>query len=106
MADSPDAMTSARPYRRALPMSHAREEIKRCSGSQFDPKVVDVFMTIPERHWLDLRENLGSPFRLAHLKNLYTRLSPEILLFILKNPYSALLKHLRIAYASPRRRRL
>jgi len=27
-------------------------------------------MTIPEQHWLDLREHLGSPFRLAHLKNL------------------------------------
>ncbi len=70
IADSLDAMISDRPYRRALPMSHAREEIKRCSGSQFDPAVVDVFMTIPEQHWLDLRENLGSPFRLAHLKNL------------------------------------
>jgi putative nucleotidyltransferase with HDIG domain len=70
IADSLDAMISDRPYRRALPMSHAREEIKRCSGSQFDPKVVEVFMSIPEQHWLDLRENLGSPFRLAHLKNL------------------------------------
>jgi putative nucleotidyltransferase with HDIG domain len=70
IADSLDAMISDRPYRRALPMSHAREEIKRCSGSQFDPAVVDVFMTIPEQHWLDLREHLGSPFRLAHLKDL------------------------------------
>jgi response regulator RpfG family c-di-GMP phosphodiesterase len=51
-------------------MSHACEEIKRCSGSQFDPEVVKVFMTIPEQHWIELRENLGSPFRLAHLKNL------------------------------------
>src|SRR6266850_334726 len=70
IADSLDAMISDRPYRRALPMSHAREEIRRCSGSQFDPQVVDVFMSIPEQHWLELRENLGSPFRLAHLKNL------------------------------------
>ena len=70
IADSLDAMISDRPYRRALPMSHAREEIKRCSGSQFDPQVVDVFMSIPEQHWVDLRENLGSPFRLAHLRNL------------------------------------
>jgi len=70
IADSLDAMVSDRPYRRALPMSHAREEIKRCSGSQFDPAVVDVFMSIPEQHWLELREHLGSPFRLAHLKNL------------------------------------
>jgi len=70
VADSLDAMVSDRPYRRALPMSHAREEIRRCSGSQFDPQVVKVFLAIPEQNWLDLRENLGSPFRLAHLKNL------------------------------------
>jgi response regulator RpfG family c-di-GMP phosphodiesterase len=70
IADCLDAMVSDRPYRRALPMSHALEEIKRCSGSQFDPEVVKVFFSIPEQHWLDLRENLGSPFRLAHLKNL------------------------------------
>jgi len=70
IADSLDAMISDRPYRKALPLSHARGEIKRCSGTQFDPRVVDVFMSIPEEHWLELRENLGSPFRLAHLKNL------------------------------------
>src|ERR1700720_2514572 len=70
IADSVDAMISDRPYRRALPLSHARGEIKRCSGTQFDPKVVEVFMSIPEEHWLELREHLGSPFRLAHLKNL------------------------------------
>jgi putative nucleotidyltransferase with HDIG domain len=70
VADSMDAMISDRPYRRALPLSHALEEIKRCSGSQFDPKVVDVFLKIPEKHWMELREHLGSPFRLAHLKNL------------------------------------
>jgi len=70
IADSLDAMISDRPYRKALPLSHARGEIKRCSGTQFDPRVVEVFMSIPEEHWLELRENLGSPFRLAHLKNL------------------------------------
>ncbi len=70
IADSLDAMISDRPYRKALPMPHAREEIRRCSGTQFDPKVVEVFATIAEQHWLDLREHLGSPFRLAHLKNL------------------------------------
>lgn len=70
IADSLDAMISDRPYRKALPMPHAREEVRRCSGTQFDPKVVDVFMSIPEAHWVELRENLGSPFRLAHLRNL------------------------------------
>src|SRR5215468_5116583 len=72
VADSLDAMISDRPYRKALPISHAREEIRRCAGTQFDPKVVDVFLSIPEQHWLDLRESLGSPFRLAHLKSLQT----------------------------------
>jgi len=70
IADSLDAMISDRPYRRALPMSHAREEIQRCAGTQFDPAIVNVFMGIDENHWLELRENLGSPFRLAHLRNL------------------------------------
>jgi response regulator RpfG family c-di-GMP phosphodiesterase len=51
-------------------MGHACEEIRRCKGSQFDPKVVDVFMSIPQQTWIELRENLGSPFRLAQLKNL------------------------------------
>ena len=70
IADAMDAMISDRPYRKALPMSHARDEIRRCSGTQFDPKVVEVFLSIAEQHWAELRENFGSPFRLAHLKNL------------------------------------
>ena len=63
-------MLSDCPYRNALPMSHAREEIRRCAGSQFDPKIVEVFLTIPGNHWIELRENIGSPFRLTHLKNM------------------------------------
>ncbi|HTQ61911.1 MAG TPA: HD domain-containing phosphohydrolase [Candidatus Solibacter sp.] len=70
IADSLDAMISDRPYRKALPMAHACQEISRCANTQFDPKVVEVFLTIPEQHWIDLREHLGSPFRLAHLRNL------------------------------------
>ena len=70
IADALDAMISDRPYRRALPMAHAKDEIRRCAGTQFDPKIVAMFLAIPDRHWQELRENLGSPFRLAHLKNL------------------------------------
>ena len=78
IADALDAMISDRPYRKALPMSHAREEIRRCAGSQFDPKIVEVFLSIPEQHWLDLRENLGSPFRLAQLKNLKENVNVKV----------------------------
>jgi putative nucleotidyltransferase with HDIG domain len=70
IANALDAMLSDWPYRSALPMSHAREEIRRCAGTQFDPKIVEVFFTIPENHWIELRENIGSPFRLTHLKNM------------------------------------
>src|SRR5947199_1869511 len=70
IADSLDAMISDRPYRRALPMPHARGEITRCRRRPVDPEVVKVFLSIPEQHWIELREHLGSPFRLAHLRNL------------------------------------
>jgi len=70
IANSLDSMLSDWPYRNALPMSHAREEIRRCAGTQFDPKTVEVFLSIPENQWIDLRESLGSPFRLNHSRNM------------------------------------
>lgn len=48
LADSFDAMTSKRPYRDAFPIEKAIAEIKRCSGTQFDPQVVETFLKIPE----------------------------------------------------------
>ena len=47
VGDSFDAMTSDRPYRRGLLIAAAREEIRRCGGSQFDPAVVTAFLSIP-----------------------------------------------------------
>jgi len=55
VADTLDAMTSDRPYRRALPFATARAEIIRESGRQFDPQVVKVFLAIPEHVWGDIR---------------------------------------------------
>ncbi|MCL5291931.1 MAG: HD domain-containing protein [Actinobacteria bacterium] len=46
VADSFDAMTSDRPYRNALSISEAIEELKRCSGNQFDPDVVNAFLEV------------------------------------------------------------
>ncbi len=48
VADAVDAMISDRPYRKALSITHAREEVERCSGTQFDPKVVEVFLAMPD----------------------------------------------------------
>jgi response regulator RpfG family c-di-GMP phosphodiesterase len=64
VADTLDAMTSDRPYRRALPYSAAREEIIRESGRQFDPKVVEAFLTIPEEALGAIRREVES-MRLA-----------------------------------------
>ncbi len=46
LADAWDAMTSERSYREALTQEEAIEEIKNNRGSQFDPVVVDIFLTI------------------------------------------------------------
>jgi putative two-component system response regulator len=44
IADAFDAMTSSRAYRSALPTEIAIEELKLCSGSQFDPDLVNLFI--------------------------------------------------------------
>ena len=68
VADALDAMISDRVYRKALPIEHAQEEIQRCAGTQFDPKVVDVFLRMQASLWTELRENIGTPYRLSQLK--------------------------------------
>lgn len=48
VADTVDAMSSDRPYRKGMSMDVIVEELKRCAGTQFDPLVVDAFtMTNP-----------------------------------------------------------
>jgi HD-GYP domain-containing protein (c-di-GMP phosphodiesterase class II) len=46
VADAYDAMTTDRPYRRARSHSQAVAEIKKGSGTQFDPQIVEVFLNI------------------------------------------------------------
>ena len=53
--DSYDAMTSRRVYRNAMSPLAAREELKRCAGSQYDPDVVAAFL-----HVLDTHDIMGS----------------------------------------------
>ncbi|MEX2159987.1 MAG: HD-GYP domain-containing protein [Dehalococcoidia bacterium] len=48
IADAFDAMTSDRPYRKALKPEMAREEIVRHSGTQFDPQAVQAFLLVYE----------------------------------------------------------
>ncbi len=46
VADSYDAMSSTRSYRGVLPQQVIREEIKKCSGTQFDPRIADIMIQI------------------------------------------------------------
>jgi putative nucleotidyltransferase with HDIG domain len=49
VADTVEAMTSDRPYRRALPLEHVVRELHKFSGSQFDPVCVDAMLRLLER---------------------------------------------------------
>ncbi len=46
VADAFDAITSPRPYREQLPSQQAFDELRRCVGTQFDPKVIEVFFKV------------------------------------------------------------
>jgi putative nucleotidyltransferase with HDIG domain len=59
IADTLDAVTSDRPYRPGASFETARKEIERVSGTQFDPDIVRVFLSIPVKRWYDLRNETG-----------------------------------------------
>lgn len=66
ICDSVDAMLSDRPYRNALPIAHVREELFRCSGSQFDPEIVHTILdsnTLERAEVLVDRAGARSPLR-------------------------------------------
>lgn len=53
VADAFDAMTSKRPYRDSFTMAQVIEELKKNAGAQFDPKIVDAFISIIEDLGID-----------------------------------------------------
>jgi HD-GYP domain-containing protein (c-di-GMP phosphodiesterase class II) len=62
VCDAFDAMTTDRPYRRALPIDTALTELSANAGAQFDPRVVDVFLA-------------SYPFKVAETDRVISRLS-------------------------------
>jgi putative nucleotidyltransferase with HDIG domain len=56
IADTLDAMTSDRPYRKAATFAEARMEISRCGGTQFDPRCAQAFADIPDDELEALRQ--------------------------------------------------
>ena len=59
IADTLDAITSDRPYRKGASFAEAQAEIARCSGQQFDPAIVEVFLKVPPERWAALRVEIG-----------------------------------------------
>jgi HD-GYP domain-containing protein (c-di-GMP phosphodiesterase class II) len=53
IADAYDTMTTSRPYRNLVSREKALEELKRCSGTQFDPKLVEMFFLVTIRLPID-----------------------------------------------------
>ena len=64
VADTLDAMISDRPYRGALPIHMARQEIQAHSGTQFDPDVAAAFLRKPDETWGKLHQETITPFHL------------------------------------------
>ena len=54
VANTLDSITSDLPYRRKRSLTEAKAEIRRCSGTQFDPQIVEVFLSIPDGVWSEL----------------------------------------------------
>ncbi len=66
VADTFDAMTSDRPYRKGRTYEVARKEILKGSGKQFDPQVVEVFLSVPEEEWERIKGAAEQiPYRLS-----------------------------------------
>jgi putative nucleotidyltransferase with HDIG domain len=66
IADTLDCMTSVRPFRAATTYEAACHEIRRVSGSQLDPGLVDAFLQIPLDDWKDVRIEVASRLKSGH----------------------------------------
>ena len=60
VADVFDAVTSNRPYRTALPVEAARQEIVRGRGTHFDPQVADAFLMVPIERLVEITRHYES----------------------------------------------
>jgi energy-coupling factor transport system substrate-specific component len=59
IADAFDAMTANRVYRKKLDLDYVLGELKRCRGSQFDPKLVDILLELIETGVVDVEQIYG-----------------------------------------------
>jgi putative nucleotidyltransferase with HDIG domain len=65
VADAFDAITSQRPYSKARTYEEATSILREASGTTFDPRVVEAFLTIPPDEWVRLRANVMQDLQYA-----------------------------------------
>jgi response regulator RpfG family c-di-GMP phosphodiesterase len=58
LADTMDAMTSDRVYRKATGLPEVHAEVDRQRGLQFDPQIADLFLRVPEEVWKRVRASI------------------------------------------------
>jgi len=61
VADTVDAMTSDRPYRSALSFEEAYDEIRQGSGSRYDSRVANAFLSVTTESWKAIRRSIELP---------------------------------------------
>ena len=68
LADTLDAITSDRPYKEGKSFEEALEEIEKCRGSQFDPDLTDVFLSVPREKWQKIKDKstISLPLSAVH----------------------------------------
>jgi putative nucleotidyltransferase with HDIG domain len=67
LADTLDAITSDRPYRKGKCFEEALREMEKCRGSQFDPALLDVFLSIPIEKWQEIKAETLASLRLPQV---------------------------------------
>jgi len=73
IVDTLDAMTSDRPYRKALPFDVAYNEIRLCAGTQFDPRIAEAFLSISLESWIAIHDSVN---RLHHNQDCFDVICP------------------------------
>lgn len=68
LGDTLDAITSDRPYKVGKSFELALREIENCQGSQFDPQLTDVFLSIPIDKWQEIKSksSISLPLSAVH----------------------------------------
>ncbi|MDI6845478.1 MAG: HD domain-containing phosphohydrolase [Candidatus Saccharicenans sp.] len=64
IADTVDAITSDRPYRKGSSFQVALDEVRNCIGSQFDPALVEIALEIPPERWMKVKEKVQRSLKL------------------------------------------